>query len=1021
MSSFARNKGSQSFKDVDDEAAQKSTLERATQSQEELKQVLSQVEDKMLTFDVGPDNADQFHQLVQETLWGLLREGSEVIFRLSDADQRAARGQLKEQRAKYEQRMEQVRTASSVQLQNQAAELEAVAEKRIDRRVHELTDGGDAALVKAHQQVEIANAEIAELKLKAEGVESALAMAQQRLKTSDSRITTLETEAERSAEALQNLATELGSCTKMADEQLGKLKTSGIKTMKRLADKLQAAFQAGDSHTQVYHALTAFVPPQVRKYGLVLDHGVNLDSHVEALVSHLTSAHDLALQERDALASDKSALEVQCSTLESTVEGLKQEAAQAAQNRQELESQLRRSHEAHQDTQKQLSARETELKEAQQEIERLQAAANTIKRLEEANTKLQDEVSNTQAELKRTQEESRAKEDEFKAREDGLLGRLEQLTHQLQHTEQSLVASEDKCTELQANLDSAKASLAELLARLNDNDPDAQLKYWKGEAERLAEKAQLLEDSLQRAKVSLEKTMGALNMKVDENRTLEQQLSEMVKYVDDLRRQNAELNDETKRLSKMLQSTMSSLKLKVDANKELSDQLADVLRDYQQCKLDLQQFTKKLESAMTSLQTKAEKLKGLGSEKRSLEETLNSLLRNHCEMKLEMARCRAQLKKALAQLQLKTEEGMTLGEQLEAISVEQRRNIELLYSVLNPDAAKQALVRGTRVVTDQPLTELVKDMIDRYYAGQYTVEQAEREASAASDVVSRLQAKLDALEEESKEMLKEAHQAREKERSQLVKAAVASLQQLRMGLTTVMNQSAATNSMAKGKDDFSFNRIKNRWGVLSDGKFEQIVVQVEGPSSSPRPPPQQRQRRRAPLHPARPGVQTRVRLAAEAGEVMDKLPPPTPPRPIRQASLSPQEASPPIPSQIPGDEPSLLPPLRRAAVAAEEDPHKQRSRSVPAPARKKATKGGALHGGALSKALANPLTGWGGTDSDGEDFIKMGRHPKPPPDQPPLPLDPVPLRTAQVDDSFTHAPPPPPHGSFKSTCNSARF
>ena len=72
--------------------------------------------------------------------------------------------------------------------------------------------------------------------------------------------------------------------------------------------------------------------------------------------------------------------------------------------------------------------------------------------------------------------------------------------------------------------------------------------------------------------------MGALNMKVDENRTLEQQLSEMVKYVDDLRRQNAELNDETKRLSKMLQSTMSSLKLKVDANKELSDQLADVAR-----------------------------------------------------------------------------------------------------------------------------------------------------------------------------------------------------------------------------------------------------------------------------------------------------------------------------------------------------------------------------------------------------------------------------------------------------------
>ena len=110
--------------------------------------------------------------------------------------------------------------------------------------------------------------------------------------------------------------------------------------------------------------------------------------------------------------------------------------------------------------------------------------------------------------------------------------------------------------------------------------------------------------------------MGALNMKVDENGTLEQQLSEMVKYVDDLRRQNAELNDETKRLFKNAPEHDVILKLKVDANKELSDQLADVLRDYQQCKLDLQRLRKAL-SRHDLLANKAEKLKGLGSEKRS--------------------------------------------------------------------------------------------------------------------------------------------------------------------------------------------------------------------------------------------------------------------------------------------------------------------------------------------------------------------------------------------------------------------
>ena len=66
-----------------------------------------------------------------------------------------------------------------------------------------------------------------------------------------------------------------------------------------------------------------------------------------------------------------------------------------------------------------------------------------------------------------------------------------------------------------------------------------------------------------------------------------------------------------------------------------------------------------------------------------------------------------------------------------------RADFERLAAAIKEEAvadyeAKQAMVKGTKVKTEDTLSELISKMVDRYYAGQYAMEQSERQARVTS-------------------------------------------------------------------------------------------------------------------------------------------------------------------------------------------------------------------------------------------------------------------------------------------------
>ena len=156
-------------------AAEKETLAHLEQSLETAKAALDDATWSEL--DVGIRKA-----------WDTLqRRANEQLESLSEAEASSAKEQLKDQAGVYEMKLEHVRKAGSVRLENQEASLEASFHKKMEDKIHELTDGSDNAVVRTQKQLHDLTEAMKELKLKHTGTEEALGMAQKAMKTSEAR------------------------------------------------------------------------------------------------------------------------------------------------------------------------------------------------------------------------------------------------------------------------------------------------------------------------------------------------------------------------------------------------------------------------------------------------------------------------------------------------------------------------------------------------------------------------------------------------------------------------------------------------------------------------------------------------------------------------------------------------------------------------------------------------------------------------------------------------------------------
>ena len=128
---------------------------------------------------------------------------------------------------------------------------------------------------------------------------------------------------------------------------------------------------------------------------------------------------------------------------------------------------------------------------------------------------------------------------------------------------------------------------------------------------------------------------------------------------------------------------------------------------------------------------------------------------------------------------------------------------------------------------------LTTTLADKYLGLEYAIESTQKELNSARHALEKMRARLDEEEETFREKIAEMEKLAKGERHELVLVALASLHQLQSHLTVALKSVTTTANDAK----FTFNRLKNRWGVQSNGRFDELVVKFDIPAKEVVRPP----------------------------------------------------------------------------------------------------------------------------------------------------------------------------------------
>lgn len=129
---------------------------------------------------------------------------------------------------------------------------------------------------------------------------------------------------------------------------------------------------------------------------------------------------------------------------------------------------------------------------------------------------------------------------------------------------------------------------------------------------------------------------------------------------------------------------------------------------------------------------------------------------------------------------------------------------------------------------------LVGVLADRYLGLAYAIERGDTELQAAHASLASARQRLVEVEDSSREEVEKLHDHARSERTALVSTALSSLQHLRSHLTVALTNTACAND--PDDDRIEYSPIKGRWGLVSAGRFDHVVVKLEAPVP-PWPPP----------------------------------------------------------------------------------------------------------------------------------------------------------------------------------------
>lgn len=740
----------------------------------------------------------------------LAREASELMTQLSDGHVENAREQLKTQQKGFELKLDHSRTGVKVQLQNQAAEMEATHEKVMGEKIESLLNGGDSALKEAWLRAEAADAALTEVRLKLEGTEQAFTLAQSRLKTAEGRLETLEAEAAHTDGVLSTSRKML-----VAEQKALKLLRDPEAEVDAIVRDVIGAYE---ERKVALASAEEMLKAALEGLGVRVEPGMSMDKQMGALIARLeeeksgrmaalNKVNDLELaaeasqEERDGLADERDAavdarerMRAEAQEMQAKLAGVE---GKARAKQDQLDKQLAEAASVERELASARNKLETTAAENARLVE-IQAGVDEIERQWRAKVDAEAQKAEAARAAQQAAEDAGAEEaakrqkleDEFEAS----AALIADLRETVADKDRDIAEHAQKMDEMRSQVAETQKSMDQLLSQ--GNGESAQTNYWKGETDKQKAAVAKLEQDVLDCRKMLQDQLKKLQVTLVAKDSLESELTALLKDYKDCK-------DEVSRMQKQVEKTSRAFKLSRKSKDDLQDQLQTLLNDYERCKDDLARFQGRLSATMGDLNQKV-------AANATLEEHLNALVDEH-------EGCKRQV-----------------------------------YDVLAPLSSAKCVGRARKQMKiAAPLAEMLSTLIDLNYAAQFAKEASEKVERRAQRELVELRARVGNLEASASEQVRSAVEVHKKERNKIVRTALSSLQQLRSHVAVELTGEREAPGEEVREEEFVFNNFKNRWGVQTEGKFNQIVVRVEGlqekqtaqkmrqpsrPATSPRPP-----------------------------------------------------------------------------------------------------------------------------------------------------------------------------------------
>ena len=800
----------------------------------------------------------------------MARSTSDVLERLSEAEGRAMRTARKEQQSIAQIKLEQQRVATKKLLENQKQEIDAKHVMETEKRRQALSDGGYSALADAERMLEACENELAKSKRKLSGSEEALAVAQNSIRESEAR-------AKKAEEALEVQSKGLEMISAHVSDEI--LDACGITATKHksLADRIGMVMEMVDVHSKQLTEVKETLSSELDLAGFAPQVPVGMDAR--GLPYDIRNGVRIIHESLESTREELAAASAERDTLKVAHDGLNQERARLEGVLSETSTELAALRGEH-------AALRGEHADAAEKIDMLQQA---LDKMAEQMGVLREEHAATQAELVSASMRIEAMLD-MEERFQGLEVELTAMKNERDEYRSKLVATETQLDKIDKDMRAMLRAVACLSTGVAKAIADCD--GGKGPLGLLVPSSKSAFDEYLKGAEDLEPSGGGAAVHGEEVVDSGQHMLMAPHHCQQRAgRARPKVTKESLAL-KYWENEAKALAIEVERLKQHTTRLTEEAKD--EAKRLTQEAAKETESLKVEAMKQNQKLKqeAVVEAHRAYQETERLAKEYLTDMERMRQRFKEEMKAAVLARDLhwsaETDSRVApLDREVKRLQVLMEDEKRACRSALQHISVSSGGYRGvaTMPTGSHPLAEQLGKLQDAYLAMEYALERSHKELDTTAQHMQELRAKLDDVQLQSRTRIRESQEAAHRERSTLVNAAIGSLHQLRSHLTVALTNAPCKPSV---DDKFVWNGIKNGWGVESDGRFGELVVKLEVPTSNAR--------RTGAVTQGPPSARLGLRSGVTSKHAAD--------RQAREVALSPPSARPPTASS---EDSSLLP------------------------------------------------------------------------------------------------------------------